>query len=93
MNWTIDLLVRVAGDVWNTVLHVWPFLAISVLAAAAVSVYVGTDRASRLLHFTGDRVGVYHHGAPAGEQPRHGGLARADVPGEADAQHRDTLQQ
>jgi uncharacterized membrane protein YraQ (UPF0718 family) len=49
MEWLVDLVGRVAGDVWNTFVHVWPFLAISVLAAAAVSVYVGTERASRLL--------------------------------------------
>lgn len=49
MNWLIDLLGRVLTDVWGITLRVWPFLLISVLAAAAVSVYVGTERVSRLL--------------------------------------------
>lgn len=44
-----DFVVRVLEDVIATSLRVWPFLLVSVFAAAAVSVYVGTDRASRLL--------------------------------------------
>jgi uncharacterized membrane protein YraQ (UPF0718 family) len=40
---------RVLADVLTTFRHVWPFLAISVIAAAAVSVYIGTDRASKML--------------------------------------------
>lgn len=39
----------VAQDVIGTVTRVWPFLVISVAVAAAVSVYVGTDRVSALL--------------------------------------------
>jgi uncharacterized membrane protein YraQ (UPF0718 family) len=49
MNWFLDLLARVAGDVLATFVRVWPFLLISVLAAAAVTVYVGTERVSRIL--------------------------------------------
>jgi uncharacterized membrane protein YraQ (UPF0718 family) len=49
MEALIDLLGRVIGDVFTTFRHVWPFLAISVVAAAAVSVYVGTERASKML--------------------------------------------
>jgi len=49
MDTLIDLLGRVLGDVVTTFRHVWPFLALSVVAAAAVSVYVGTERASRML--------------------------------------------
>ncbi len=49
MDSLIDLLGRVLGDVFTTFRHVWPFLALSVVAAAAVSVYVGTGRASRML--------------------------------------------
>jgi uncharacterized membrane protein YraQ (UPF0718 family) len=49
MEAVIDLLSRVLGDVLDTLSRVWPFLAISVVAAAAVSVYVGTARVSRLL--------------------------------------------
>jgi hypothetical protein len=45
----LDLMGRVAGDVVGTFGRVWPFLAISVVAAAAVSVYVGTERVTRLL--------------------------------------------
>lgn len=44
-----DLLGRVIGDVLGTFAHTWPFLAISVVAAAAVSTYVGTERVSALL--------------------------------------------
>jgi len=49
MDQLFDLLGRVVGDVTGTLIRVWPFLAISVVAAAVVSVYVGTDRASRML--------------------------------------------
>jgi uncharacterized membrane protein YraQ (UPF0718 family) len=37
---------RVAADVWATLSATWPFLVLSVLAAAALNVYVGTDRLS-----------------------------------------------
>ena len=50
MTWLADLLMRVLGDVSDTLARVWPFLLISVVAAAAVSVYVGTDRAARMLN-------------------------------------------
>lgn len=40
----LDLLVRVAGDVVATLAATWPFLLASVLAAAALDVYVGADR-------------------------------------------------
>ena len=49
MNGLLDLLSRVTDDVLGTISHVWPFLIISVVAAAAVNVYVGTERASQLL--------------------------------------------
>ena len=49
MEQLLDLVGRVVGDVVGTFARVWPFLLISVIAAAAVSVYVGTDRASALL--------------------------------------------
>ena len=49
MHHVADLLIRVAGDVLDTFANVWPFLAIAVLAAAAVPVYVGLDRTSLLL--------------------------------------------
>jgi uncharacterized protein len=38
------VLARVVADVWGAFLHNWPFLIASVLTAAALSVYVGTDR-------------------------------------------------
>jgi len=44
-----DLLWRVLGDVWVTIVHTWPFLLISIVAAAAVTTYVGTDRVAALL--------------------------------------------
>lgn len=41
---------RVGGDVWLTVVHTWIFVLISVLAAAATTVYIGTERVSAFLH-------------------------------------------
>lgn len=41
-----DLLLRVAADVWRTFAANWPFLLMSVAAAAALNVYVGTERLS-----------------------------------------------
>jgi uncharacterized membrane protein YraQ (UPF0718 family) len=49
MEQALDLTSRVIGDVVGTVARVWPFLAISVVAAAVLTVYVGTDRVSALL--------------------------------------------
>ena len=49
MTWVADLLGRVAGDVWSTMAADWPYLLLSILAAAAVPVYLGTDRLSRWL--------------------------------------------
>ena len=49
MNYVLELLGRVAVDVGRTFGNVWPFLLISILAAAVVTVYVGTERASRLM--------------------------------------------
>jgi uncharacterized protein len=40
----LEVLARVAVDLWTTVTSVWPFLLASVLAAAALEVYVGTER-------------------------------------------------
>ncbi len=45
-----DLLWRVLGDVGATIVHTWPFLLISIVAAAAVTTYVGTDRVAALLN-------------------------------------------
>jgi uncharacterized protein len=49
VTWVADLLGRVAGDVWSTMAADWPYLLLSILAAAAVPVYLGTDRLSRWL--------------------------------------------
>lgn len=46
MSWLVSLLGRVAGDVWSTIAADWPYLSLSVIAAAAVPVYLGTDRLS-----------------------------------------------
>lgn len=46
MAWVIDLLGRVTGDIWSTMAADWPYLLLSVLAAAMVPVYLGTDRLS-----------------------------------------------
>ena len=45
----LDLLGRVAADVWATLAATWPSLLISVLFAAALSVYVGTERLAAAL--------------------------------------------
>lgn len=44
MNRVADLLWEVAGDVGSTLLLTWPFLVISILAAATLTTFVGTDR-------------------------------------------------
>jgi uncharacterized membrane protein YraQ (UPF0718 family) len=49
LEWSTDLLTRVAEDVLDTFVNVWPFLAIAVLLAAAMPVYVGLDRVTHLL--------------------------------------------
>ena len=45
----LGLLDRVAADVWATFAANWPYLVISVLFAAALSVYVGTERLAAAL--------------------------------------------
>lgn len=50
MESLVDLALRVLADVAGTFARVWPFLLISVFAAVFVSVYVGTDRVSKLLN-------------------------------------------
>lgn len=47
MDGLIDVAGRVAAGVLATLWRVWPFLVLSILAAAVITVYVGTDRASR----------------------------------------------
>jgi uncharacterized membrane protein YraQ (UPF0718 family) len=42
--WVTDLLGRVAGDIGSTMAADWPYLLLSILAAAMVPVYVGTGR-------------------------------------------------
>lgn len=46
MAGVVELLVRVAGDVWATLAATWPFLLTAVAAAAVLDVYVGTERLS-----------------------------------------------
>lgn len=46
----LELLTTVVGDVLRTLGSVWPFLLVSILAAAAITVYVGTDRVTTLLN-------------------------------------------
>ena len=57
-----DLLGRVAQDVWATLVANWPFLLVSVVAAAALNVYVGTERLGRAMR---RRAGVAVLGAVA----------------------------
>ena len=44
-----DLLGRVAVDVGQTFVNTWPFMLLSVAAAAALTVYVGNERLARWL--------------------------------------------
>jgi uncharacterized protein len=44
-----DLFLRVLGRVLDTLEQTWPFLVLSIALAAAVQVYVGTDRVGRWL--------------------------------------------
>jgi uncharacterized membrane protein YraQ (UPF0718 family) len=45
-----SLVVEVAGRVTATFAHNWPYLVVGVVGAAAVEVYVGTDRIAGWLH-------------------------------------------
>lgn len=47
--WISQLAGDVAADVIGTIATTWPFLVVSIIVAAAVSTYVGTDRVSRFL--------------------------------------------
>lgn len=47
MEAVLDLAGRVAVDVGRTVRTTWPFLAVSVLAAATLTVHVGPERLAR----------------------------------------------
>ncbi len=49
MDPIFDLIGRVLDDVWRTVVNTWPFVLISIVAAAATTVYVGIDRVSAFL--------------------------------------------
>jgi uncharacterized protein len=40
----LEVLGRVVNAVWTTFLNVWPFLLLSIVLAAALATYVGTDR-------------------------------------------------
>ena len=46
VTWVTDLLGRVTGDVWSTMAADWPYLLLSIVAAAMVPVYIGTGRLS-----------------------------------------------
>jgi uncharacterized protein len=48
-EWLTGVVGRAVGEVWHTFLGVWPFLAISVIVAAALTTYVGTDRIAAAL--------------------------------------------
>lgn len=49
MNALVDLLSRVLGDVVDTLVADWPYLLASIVVAAALTVYVGTERLARWL--------------------------------------------
>lgn len=55
-----EVLGAVAGDVWLSVVHNWPYLLASVVVASLVQVFVGPDRLARWL---GRRVWVAVLGA------------------------------
>ena len=45
-TWLIELIADTATSVAGTLRTTWPFLVLSIVAAAAVSTYVGTERMS-----------------------------------------------
>jgi len=49
MSRLLEIFSRVGADVWTTIEHNWPFLLASVVVAAAIQVFVGTDRLARWL--------------------------------------------
>jgi uncharacterized membrane protein YraQ (UPF0718 family) len=49
MNAVADVLGRVLIDVWITLTHVWPMLLVSIVAAAALTTYIDTERLAAAL--------------------------------------------
>jgi uncharacterized membrane protein YraQ (UPF0718 family) len=49
MEYLTNLVTTVAGDVWTTIVHNWPYLLLSVVVASVVQVYVNPDRLSTWL--------------------------------------------
>ncbi len=49
MEYLTNLAAAVAGDVWNTIVHNWPYLLLSVVVASVVQVYLNPDRLSTWL--------------------------------------------
>lgn len=49
MDFISTLIMEAAGDVWISLTHNWPFLAVSVLIAAALKLYTDADKISRFL--------------------------------------------
>lgn len=49
MEYLTNLAATVAGDVWNTIVHNWPYLLLSVVVASVVQVYLSPDRLSTWL--------------------------------------------
>lgn len=45
----IGILEAVLIDVWTSVTHIWPFLLLSIVAAAALNTYVDTERLAAVL--------------------------------------------
>ncbi len=44
IEYLITLATTVAGDVWTTIVHNWPYLLASVVVASAVQVYINQNR-------------------------------------------------
>jgi len=44
MEYLTHLIAAVAGDVWTTIVHNWPYLLLSVIVASIVQVYINPDR-------------------------------------------------
>ena len=49
MEHLTNLIAEVAGDVWTTIVHNWPYLLLSVVVASLVQVYLKPDRLSAWL--------------------------------------------
>ncbi|MDA8438385.1 MAG: hypothetical protein M0Z51_05900, partial [Propionibacterium sp.] len=66
LDYLTHFAATVAGDVWTTVVHNWPYLVAGVIAASLIQVDADTDRLSAWMR------------RRRGRRPRSGRAGRAD---------------